>query len=192
MPEVVLYHHTQGLTTGVVAFAQTLRDAGHTVHLPDLFDGRTFATVKEGVAYASKIGFTAILDRGVDYAASLPTDLVCLGLSLGVMPAQKLAQTRPGARGAVLCYACLPVTEFGETWPAGVPVEIHGMDADEFFAEEGGDIDAARELVSATPDAELFLYSGSGHLFGDNSVSDHDPEAAQLMTERILAFLAKV
>ena len=65
MAEVLLFHHAQGLTPGVRAFADELRAAGHTVHTPDLFDGRTFDSIDEGVAHAKEIGFENVLERGV-------------------------------------------------------------------------------------------------------------------------------
>jgi dienelactone hydrolase len=191
MAEILLFHHVQGLTAGVRDFAAKLRAAGHTVHSPDLFDARTFATLEEGMAYAREVGFGAILDRGVAEADQLDTALVYAGFSMGVMPAQKLAQSRAGARGALLFDACMPVTEFGEGWPDGVPVQVHGMDADPLFVD-GGDLDAARELVGATDQAELFLYPGEVHLFADSSLPSYDERAAELMTTRVLAFLAKV
>jgi dienelactone hydrolase len=185
--EVLLFHNAQGLTAGVVAFADRLRRAGHAVHTPDLYDGRTFDTLDEGIAHAGEIGFENVLERGVRAADGLPVELVYAGFSLGVMPAQKLAQTRPGARGALLIEACLPVSEFG-SWPDGVPVQVHGMDADPFFAGEG-DIDAARELVAGADDRELFLYSGEQHLFSDSSLPSYDADAAALLSERVEAFL---
>jgi dienelactone hydrolase len=189
MAEVGLFHHVQGLTPGVLAFADRLREAGHTVTAPDLFDGRTFRTLDEGMAHARSIGFDAILERGVAEAQAGSPEMAYIGLSMGVMPAQQLAQTRAGARGAVLVDACLPVEEFGGGWPDGVPVQIHGMDADPIFAGEG-DLDAARSLVSSTDGAELFLYAGDAHLFSDSSLPSYDPAATELMTGRILAFLS--
>ena len=123
MAEVLLFHHAQGLTPGVRAFADDLRAAGHTVHTPDLYDGRTFPTLDEGLAHAGEIGFENILERGIREADALPAELVYAGFSLGEMAAQKLAQTRPGARGALLFYSCIPISgdwAFGP-WPAGPP-----------------------------------------------------------------------
>ncbi|MDT0261189.1 dienelactone hydrolase family protein [Jatrophihabitans lederbergiae] len=188
MAEVLLFHHALGLTPGVVTFADELRRAGHTVHTPDLFEGRTFDTLQEGVAHAEKVGFGEILARGVRSADTRPAELVYAGFSLGVLPAQKLAQTRAGARGAVLCYSCVPVSEFGSGWPDGVPVQVHGMNADPIFVDEG-DIDAARALVDEAADAELFLYAGDQHYFADSSLPSYDPEAAALLTQRVLEFL---
>ncbi|MET9623813.1 dienelactone hydrolase family protein [Streptomyces sp. NPDC006464] len=188
MAEVLLFHHAQGLTPGVTAFADTLRRHGHTVHVPDLYDGRTFDTLEEGVGHVQAIGFGTIVERGARAAEPLPAGLVLAGFSLGVLPAQQLAQTRPGARGALLFDACVPVTEFGAAWPDDVPVQVHGMDADEFFVGDG-DLDAARALVAATERAELFLYPGKQHLFADSSLPSHDAAAAALLTERVLAFL---
>ena len=188
MAEIALFHHAQGLTPGVVAFADELRRAGHTVHTPDLFEGRTFDTVDEGVGYARETGFGEIAERGIRATDSLPAEVVYAGFSLGVMPAQQLAQTRPGARGALLFEACFPTSEFGSSWPDSVPVQVHGMDADPFFVE-GGDIDAAQALVAESGDAELFLYPGDQHLFADSSLPSYDADAAALLTERVLAFL---
>lgn len=188
MTEVVLYHHVQGLTDGVRAFADELRAAGHVVHTPDMFEGRTFPTIEDGIAFARETGFGELAGRGVAAADDLPSDVVYAGFSFGAMPAQQLAQTRPGARGALLIYGVVPYTEFGETWPEGVPVQIHAKENDAWFIE---DLPAAQELVASTDAAELFLYPGEQHLFADASTTDYDPEAAALLMERVLAFLAE-
>jgi dienelactone hydrolase len=189
MAEVVLYHHVQGLTEGVRSFADELRQAGHTVHTPDLFDGRTFGTIEEGMAFAREAGFGALAERGVAAAQGIGPDVVYAGFSFGVMAAQQLAQTRPGAHGALLIDSCLPVSEFGDAWPEGVPVQVHGKEGDPFFAE---DLEAAQALVDSTDRAELFLYPGDEHLFADSSLPVYDADAATLLTERVLAFLDAV
>jgi dienelactone hydrolase len=189
MAEVLLFHHAQGRTPGFLAFAEELRDAGHSVHDPDLFDGRTFDVLDDGVAYATEIGFATIIERGVRAADELPGSLVYGGFSLGVLPAQKLAQTRPGARGALLFHGCVPVEEFSSSWPADVPVQIHAMEGDPYFVGDG-DLEAAESLVRSAEHAELFLYSGDRHLFADPSLASFDSVAAALLTERVLDFLA--
>jgi dienelactone hydrolase len=191
MAEIVLFHHVQGLTSGVRSFADRLRAAGHVVHTPDLFDGMTFEAFDEGIAHAQSVGFEALMDRGVAEAEQLPPNVVYAGLSMGVMPAQKLAQTRAGARGALLIEACLPVGEFGERWPDGVPVQVHGNEADPIFATEG-DLDAARALVDSAEQAELFLYPGNVHLFSDSALPTYDRASAELMTDRVLEFLSRI
>jgi len=190
MAEVLLFHHALGLTPGIVAFADELRRAGHTVHTPDLFEGRTFDSIEAGVGHASEIGFGTVIQRGAQAAEQLPAELVYAGFSLGVLSAQNLAQTRPGARGALLFYSAVPLSEFGGAWPDEVPVQIHGMDADPFFVDEG-DIDAAREIVAQAKDGELFLYPGDQHYFADSTLPSYRPEAAELLTQRVLDFLAK-
>jgi dienelactone hydrolase len=190
MAEVLLFHHAQGLTSGVLAFAEDLRAAGHTVHTPDLLDGLTFESIPDGMAYVEELGFDEILQRGALVASDLPSDLVYAGFSLGVLPAQKLAQTRAGAKGALLFHSCVPISgewAFGP-WPEGVPVQIHGMDADPIFVGEG-DIDAAREIVATVPDAELFLYPGDQHYFADNSLPSYDAGATAVLVSRVLEFL---
>ncbi len=193
MAEVLLFHHAQGLTPGMRAFADSLRAAGHTVHTPDLFDGRTFPSIEAGMGYINDVGFDALRERGARMADGLPAGLVYAGFSFGVLPAQKLAQTRPGARGALLFHACIPISgewAFGP-WPDDVPVQIHGMDNDPVFVGEG-DIHAAREIVEKARDAELFLYPGDQHYFADSSLPSYDADATALLTRRVIAFLDRV
>jgi dienelactone hydrolase len=188
--EVLLLHHALGLTPGIQQFAARLRECGHVVHTPDLYAGQSFTTIEEGMADAQQIGFPeGIIAAGEQVAESLPEELVYVGFSLGVLPAQKLAQSRPGARGAVLVYSCVPLGFFGDSWPAGVPVQVHGMDEDPIFAGEG-DLDAARSLVESSPDAQLFLYPGDQHYFAEPGLASYRPEAAEGLTRRIQDFLA--
>jgi dienelactone hydrolase len=194
MTEILLFHHVQGRTPGLLTFADRLRADGHVVHTPDLFEGQTFASIPEGMSFAQRDGapdWDAVADH---VAASLPAGLVYAGFSFGAGQAQRLAQLRAGARGALLFDSCYPISgewAFGP-WPQGVPVQVHGMDHDPFFTEEGGDLDAARELVATVDEAELFLYPGEQHLFADSSLASYDEAAATLLTERVLAFLARI
>jgi dienelactone hydrolase len=192
MAEVLLFHHALGLTPGIHVFAEQFRHAGHIVHTPDLFDGHVFASIDSGLAYIDAIGPDVLLERGVRLADDLPSQLVYAGFSFGVMPAQKLAQTRPGARGALLFYSCIPVTgewSFGP-WPEGVPVQIHAMEADPIFTREG-DLDAAREIVKTAGDAALFLYPGDQHYFADSALPSYDADATAILTHRVLTFLTR-
>ena len=185
MAEAILFHHALGLTDALCRFAEGLRDAGHTVYTPDLYDGRTFQTIDEGMAHSEELGGPlGIVDRARAAAASLPSEAVYIGFSLGVLPAQALAQTRPGARGAVLCYSALPLGEWGENWPAawpnGVRLQLHILEGDE-------DFEIAQRLAATVSGAELFVYPGSEHYF-----AEHDEQAAALLRERVLDFLAAI
>jgi dienelactone hydrolase len=195
MADVVLFHHVQGLTDGVAAFAEDLRAGGHTVHTPDLFDGQRPASIDEGLALVESLGGDVLRDRADRAVADLPAGLVYAGFSWGAGMAQRFAQARPSARGALLYEGCLPIT--GEwavgPWPDGLPAQIHGMDKDPFFALEG-DIDAARELVETVGSqiAELFVYAGDQHLFTDSSLPSYDPKAAALVRQRSVEFLDRL
>jgi dienelactone hydrolase len=189
MAEVLLFHHANGLTPGVRAFADELREAGHVVHTPDVYDGNTFTDLAEGVAYAKQVGFGELFERGKRAADGLPDELVYAGFSLGVMPAQMLAQTRPGAKGALLFHSCAAPEEFGGPWPEGVPVQIHIMEGDEWALPPNEDLEAARELARSVESAELFEYPGDGHLFVDSSQPDYDEAAAALAKQRVRSFL---
>jgi dienelactone hydrolase len=184
VPEVVLFHHALGLTDAVRGFADDLHEAGHTVHTPDLFDGRTFETIEEGMAHSEELGGpTAVVERAHAAVGSLPSEVIYIGFSLGVLPAQSLAQTRRGARGAVLCYAALPLGRWGDNWPAtwpdGVRLQLHILDGDD-------DVEFARELAATVDGADLFIYPGTEHYFAEHD----DQAAAALLTKRVLEFLA--
>jgi dienelactone hydrolase len=187
--EVLLFHHAQGLTPGVSSFADELRAEGHTVHTPDLYDGKTFDDLEEGVGYAREVGFGTILERGKAAAETLPNELVYIGFSLGAMPAQMLAQTRPGARGAVLYHSAIPPSEFDGDWPESVPLQIHIMEGDAWADE---DLPVARSLDETVERAELFLYPGDRHLFADSSLPGYDEQAAALAEQRVLSLLGSV
>lgn len=187
MAEIVLFHHAQGRTRGVEAFADSLRSAGHVVHVPDAYDGRTFDQLDEGLAYARALGFDTVVERGRQAAEALSPEVVYAGFSLGGMTAQMLAQTRPGARGLLLLHTAIPLDEFGGGWPEGLPAQIHTMQDDDW-----GDVEVARELAAAVLTLELFVYAGSAHLFTDASLRDHDAAAAALVLDRVLAVLARV
>jgi dienelactone hydrolase len=188
MAELLLFHHAQGLTPGCLSFADEIRAAGHVVHAPDLYDGKIFTELADGGGYAEQVGFQTIIERGRVAAESLPNEIIYAGFSLGVLPAQMLAQTRPGARGALLLQACVPTSEFGPSWPPGVPLQIHMLEADELLRREG-DLDVAQQLVRTIEGAELFLYPGDRHLFADNSLPDYDESAATLLKQRVVSFL---
>jgi dienelactone hydrolase len=191
MAEVLLFHHAQGLTPGVASFVGELRTAGHVVHAPDLYDGQTFTELSEGIGYAKQVGFDTILERGRAAAEDLPNELVYAGFSLGVMPAQMLAQTRPGAKGALLVSAAVPPEEFGSPWPEGLPLQVHMMEDDPIVRDEG-DLDVARKLSEEIDGAELFVYPGDRHLFVDNSLPDYDEPSAASLTRRVLGFLGSL
>jgi dienelactone hydrolase len=188
MAEVLFFHHALGLTPGVHALAGRLRTAGHVVHTPDLFEGRTFATTDEGVAHARGMGWDAVLERGRRAADGLPERLVYAGASLGVMPATLLVQNRAGAAGALFLHGAVPLDELGDgSWPDGVPLQVHTMADDDL-----GDVEVARELGGSVPGAEVFLYPGDRHLFTDDSSQDYDAAATAQVVERALDLLARV
>lgn len=191
MAEMVLFHHALGLTAGVAAFADDLRKAGHIVHTPDLFAGHVFNDLAQGMEFVNRLGFAEVIIRGERSVQALPRELVYAGFSLGVLPAQKLAQTRFGARGALFVSACAPVAAFGPAWPPHLPVQIHAMEADPIFVGDG-DSEAARDLIAQAAHGELFLYPGDHHLFIDSSLLGYDAGATALLFSRVLAFLAAI
>ncbi len=184
MSNVVVFHSALGLRPAVHAFADELRAAAHVVHTPDLFDGEVFDDLAAGVAKRDALGIEVIAERAVAAVEHLPADLVLAGFSLGTGPAQLLAQTRPGARGAVLMHGALPAEALGAAWPATVALQVHTAERDPWV-----DLPVARALVAQAVEGELHRYPGDGHLFADADAPEYDPVAARTMTDRVLAFL---
>lgn len=185
MTDVVLFHHAQGLTSGIRALADRVRDAGYRVHTPDLYDGRTFDSLADGVAFARAAGFEEIAARGVRAVDGLTGDLVLVGVSLGVVPAEGIAVTRPGVSGVVLVSGIVPPAALEQPWPPELALQVHAMADD-----PDGDVDEARLVVEEVASADLFLYDGAAHLFVDDSLPDHDEAAAAQFLDRLLEFLA--
>lgn len=196
MVEVVLFHSALGLRPGVVAAAERLRTAGHTVHTPDYYDGKVFDDLEEGVRKRDALGYPEIVQRVNQAVAELPAELVFAGFSLGTGPAELLAATRSGARGTVLMHGALPVEAFRESfglerWPAEVPVQVHYAIEDTWVATEN--IAALGEAVRrAGADFEAHTYPGSGHLFADPDLPEYDPNSSELMWRRVLDFLDRL
>lgn len=192
MSDILLFHHVMGVTDGVQAFAEQLRALGRSVDVPSLIDGRTFNSIEEGFAHIQEIGFDAIGERAAAAAARHDGPLVVGGLSLGVMSAQTVLQTRPEVTAAFLLHAFVDPTQIDGSWPSGTPVQVHGMEADPFFIEDG-DLAAAIDVQkNLDPALEVYLYPGRGHLFTDSTTPDHDAEATALVIERIDDLLTRV
>lgn len=188
MTEIVMFHHVLGRTAALEEIASGLRDAGHTVHVPDLFDGRTFNTIYEGMAFVETIDSDELLGKAEAEVQSLPDDIVYLGFSLGAAFAQQLVQNREGARGGIFMYACVAPEYFGD-WPDDVPVHIHAMQDDPFFAD---DAPAAKALDAEHEKVSLFLYPGNGHLFLERGHDHYDADSADLALSRIDSFLTSL
>lgn len=190
MTNVLMFHHVLGVTDGIRWFADELRSAGHEVTIADLWEGQTYPSIEAGVAHAQEVGFGNVIERGAALASELPEGAVVVGMSLGALPAQKVAQTRPGIRGAVLLYSAIPSEEFGGPWPADVAVQIHIAEEDENLEE--GELDGAKALAAEAADGAIFLYPGTAHLIAEKGFADFDPESASLILSRTKEFLDRV
>jgi len=196
MAEMVLFHSVLGLRPGVIAAADRLRAAGHTLHTPDFFDGEVFDDLDDGSRKEEALGYQEIARRAREAVAGLPTGLVFAGFSLGAVHAELLAATRPGALGAVLMHGAVPVEGLSEFfgvdgWPDGVPVQVHYAAEDPWVeAEEVAALGDAVRRVGAV--FEEHVYPGSGHLFADPDLPGYDRASSETMWRRVLAFLDRV
>lgn len=191
MTTIVLFHHVLGLTPDVVAFANDLRAAGHQVVTPDLFDGSTFTDLQAGLRHVGDMGDATLLERAEQACADLPSDVVYAGFSLGVVAAQHLLHTRPGARGAVFLHSFIAPGQLAGQWPGECPVHVFAMDHDPFFVEDG-DLAAAQAWGAEHDNLHIHLYPGHGHLFLEATLPDHDPQVAAQVTDDIVAELSRM
>lgn len=185
MAHVVLFHSALGLRPAVLRFADELREAGHRVTTPDLFEGAVFDRLEDGAAHRDAIGIPTLAQRAAAAAEGLEGEMVYAGFSIGAVAAQMLALTRPEARGVVLMHGALPLEMLGaDRWPAGLPAQIHFAEADPWM-----DVSVPGTLASS--DVEVFCYAGKGHLFADEGSPDYDTAHDELMRARVLAFLRR-
>ncbi|MDO5633915.1 MAG: dienelactone hydrolase family protein [Micrococcus sp.] len=192
MAQIILFHHARGLTEGVRRFAELIEAGGHTVHTPDLYDGRVFETVEEGVAFAKELGTSTITARGIETIMDYPQASVVAGISLGALPAHCAAQTIPAFRACLSISAALPLNAFAPLWPPHVALQVHLGERDPWAVDE--DLPLARSYAATAehPDrpADLFEYDTDAHLFMDNTDPGYSKALTDLCVSRIIELLA--
>ena len=188
---VVLFHSAQGLRPGIHWFADRLREAGHEVHTPDLFDGEVFDELDDGVRKRDNIGIGALIGRSFEAVAELPEDVVYAGFSMGTGPAMVLAAGRPGCRGAVFFHGALDPADAGiPAWPS-VPAQVHYSTKDAWVdsaAVEG----LRRAVLAAGQTCEVFAGDVEGHLVADPDLPEYDEVETKHILERTLNFLDNI
>ena len=197
MAEVVLFHSVLGLRPGVIAAADRLRAAGHTIHTPDLFDGEVFDDLDDGQRKEEALGYQEIARRAKEAVAELPAGLVFAGFSLGAVHAELLAASRSGALGAVLMHGAVPMESlsefFGvERWSEGVPVQVHYAALDPWVEADEEVVPLGDDVRGAGAAFEAHAYPCSGHLFADPALPEYDRASSEAMWERVLAFLDRI
>ncbi|MEV5883256.1 dienelactone hydrolase family protein [Streptomyces sp. NPDC052020] len=187
---IMLFHSSHGLTPAVRSAADRLRGAGHQVWTPDLFEGRTFDTAEEGMAFQDETGKDELLKRAVLAAAPYSErQLVYAGFSLGASIAQTLALGDDKARGLLLLHGTSDLAPNASA--DGLPVQLHVAEPDPF---EPDDWLSAwyLQMGRAGADVEVYRYAGAGHLYTDPALPDYDEEAAEATWRVALGFLASL
>ncbi|GAA2096535.1 dienelactone hydrolase family protein [Brevibacterium salitolerans] len=186
MAHVIFFHSALGLDKGVHAMADAIREAGHTVTTPDVYDGHVFDSTEKGIAYRDEVGFRTLTDRATAALAGVEGPLVAAGISLGAALAQRLGKKDPRTEAAVLLHAG------GESrlidWPARVALQIHHS-VDDPWIDEGGPENLLRSAARAGARAEHYLYPGDAHLFADPTKPDFDERSAELLSARVQLLL---
>lgn len=185
----MLFHSVYGLRPAVHEAAARLRAAGHEVHTPDLFEGRTADTVEEAMELKDEIGRDELLMRAVTVTAPLSErGLVYAGFSLGGSIAQNLALADTRARALLLMHGTSDIAE--DAAVDELPVQLHVAEPDPFEPHDWLNAWYLR-MQRAGADVEIFRYAGAGHLFTDEGLDDFDGEAAEQMWRTALGFLSE-
>ncbi|MDH6115939.1 dienelactone hydrolase [Kitasatospora sp. GAS204A] len=191
MAQILLLHSAYGLRPAVTAAADRLRAAGHTVHVPDLYDGEVFEDIEAGLAYHEQVGTDELLRRAIGAAAPLLTPgtrLVYAGFSLGGALAQNLALADEHALGLLLLHGTSDVRDEAV---AEIPVQLHVAEPDPFETEDWLNAWYLR-MRKAGAEVEVHRYRGAGHLFTDPELADYDEEASDAAWAASLAFLSEL
>jgi len=194
MAEVVLFHSILGLRPAVAEAAERLRAAGHTVHTPDLFGGRTFDSYEPAFAWVESSGIDQhLVERTHAAVDSLPAEVVYAGFSLGAYSAELLAAARPGARGLLLFHGAISLAGIDVVlWPADVPVQVHYA-LDDPYREQDELESFQGSVIASGAEFELYDYPIAGHLFTDRALADeYDETSAGQLYSRTLEFLDRV
>lgn len=191
MATIALFHSVLGIRPGLLQFADTLRAAGHEVHVIDQNEGKVFDEYEPAMAQMEEVGFKELTARAVAATANLPDGFVTAGFSNGAGMAEYVAGRRRVA-GVLMLGGALDLEWLDMSWPAGVPAQIHTTIDDPWREQEGID-GVAQAVKAAGGEIEVFDYPGSGHLFADSSKADeYQPAEADLMMTRIKAFLDRI
>ncbi|MEW2156725.1 dienelactone hydrolase family protein [Streptomyces sp. NPDC007189] len=184
---IMLFHSAYGLRPAVRDAADRLRRAGHEVWTPDLFEGRTFDTVEEGMEFNESVGKEELLKRAVLAAAPYSDrGLVYAGFSLGASVAQTLALGDDKARGLLLLHGTSDIAPNAST--DGLPVQLHVAEPDPFETDDW--LTAwYLQMGRAGADVEVYRYPAAGHLYTDPGLPDYDREAAEATWRVALGFL---
>ncbi|SCE11975.1 Dienelactone hydrolase [Streptomyces sp. DvalAA-43] len=185
---IMLFHSTYGLRPAVHAAADRLRAAGHEVQVPDLFEGHTFDTVEEGLAFKEEVGKDELLRRAVLAAAPYSDrGLVYAGFSFGASTAQTLALGDEKARGLLMFHGTSDIAENASV--DELPVQLHVADPDPFETHDWLN-SWYLQMQRTGADVEVYRYPGAGHLFTDAELPDFDQASAELAWKVALGFLA--
>lgn len=190
MTDIALFHSVLGVRPGIVDAADRLRAAGHEVRVVDQYDGRVFDNYDEASTFAEAIGYPTLMGQAAEAVVDVPDGFIAAGFSNGGGMSEYVATVRR-VSGVLMLSGALPLGMIGvETWPSGVPAQIHYTRQDPFRRQEAIDT-VVSEVESAAGRVDVFDYPGAGHLFTDASLpAEYDHDAAELLWSRVLPFCA--
>lgn len=186
MTHIVLFHSILGCRAAEREMAAAFEKAGHTTHLPDLFENKTANNYDDGFALFRTFEREQLIERARDALNSVPENAVLSGISFGAGIVSSLWAERPKMQGALLFAGA---AEWANDLRADLPVQAHIAKPDPFDDEAYFD-----EWQSAckTSDFNLYRYDNVGHFFLDRTLSDFDEDATKLCLERSIAFLNRL
>jgi len=197
-PGVVVLHEWWGLTEPIRLACDRLAEAGFVALAPDLYHGKTTASVEEaeklGGALDEKVeqwrgdirGAVEFLRQHGREAAS-GDKFAFVGLSLGGSYALDMSvNMAEDIAAAIIFYTAWAGPEYRHARAAYL---FHFAEHDQFEPAESV-AELERTLREAGRSATFYTYPGTTHWFTDTNIPDtYNAEAAALAWERTIAFL---
>ena len=188
MTDIALFHSSLGVRPGIVDAADQFRSDGHRVLIVDQYDGQVFNDYDEADRFVDQVGFPELMRRAAEAVQDLPDAFLAAGFSNGGGMAEYVA-TQRRCSGVLMLSGAVPVQMLGvQTWPTGVPAQIHYTERDPRRRQEWIDT-VVKDVRAAGASVEVFNYPGQGHLFTDPSLpNEYDEQATALLWSRVLRF----
>jgi carboxymethylenebutenolidase len=198
-PGVVVLHAWWGLTEPFQQVCDRLAEAGFVALAPDLYHGRTTASVEEAEELVGALNHDEERVRG-DIAAAVQVlrqheathlsegrgKLAIIGFSLGGAYALDTSVRMSEEIAAVVTfYASYPGLDYSGTNAAYL---CHFAEDDPFEPAESV-AEMEQELQAARRPFTFYTYPGTKHWFFEENRPEYDAEAARLAWERTIQFL---
>jgi carboxymethylenebutenolidase len=191
-PGVLVFHAWWGLNDFFKRACDQLAGAGFVAFAPDLYQGRTAATIEEAKALLGQRdseAMEAIAAGALAYfrahTALRGQGVAALGCSMGAAWATLMASAAPADIAAVVLFYGSEAADFGAARAAYLG---HFAEQDEWEPLDGVR-QMEDDLRAAGREVTFHIYPSAQHWFIETDRPEYDAEAAELAWQRTIEFL---